>query len=199
MRNTNHCRGIGSVVFCFSRCVISCFVISCHFVVLLFGVIWCPWGPFVSGMLFGVIFRDLNTGLFFSRDVIFYNLGVIFLELFLRRKILPTTNRNWIIFHCDMTPPRNNIPYENCRFSEKMLFLSCAFEKIPPWNMAGGEFGHAAFFLIPFTLYCKNLHYLISLLAWWKIYIYPIKFHRVYWWSTLAMWGSLWNFLRYQT
>ena len=60
-------------------------------------VIWCPWGPFVSGMLFGVIFRDLNTGLFFSRDVIFYNLGVIFGD-FSRREMLPTAKINWVIF-----------------------------------------------------------------------------------------------------
>ena len=137
----------------FFRSVICCFVIWCHFVVLLYLVLFDVHRALCLWDVIWCYFSWLEYRLIFSWDVIFYNLGVIFLELFLRHKMLPTTNRNWIIFHCDMTPPRNNIPYENCRFSEKMLFLSCVFEKIPPWNMAGGEFGHAAFFLILLSPY----------------------------------------------
>ena len=107
----------------------------------------CQWGHLL-GILLGVIFFGLGYRLISHLGCYFIDPGVIFLGLFCVLKKLPTTNRNWVITQRDMIPPRNNIPYENHRFSEKMLFLYRTFRNIPPRNMAGGVFGDAAFFLM---------------------------------------------------
>ena len=136
-------------------CVILLF---CYLV--LFGV----HGPLFLRMLFGVIFLGLGYWLIFSWDVIL-STQVLFFWCFSRLKKIPAAIRNWVITQRDMRPPRNNIPYGNRRFSEKMLFPSRTFGNIPP------EIGPVAYLGMPpffyyFSLSCPGILFCPIHLYW---------------------------------
>ena len=75
---------------------------------------------------------------------------------FFASKKASNPTRNLVIIEGDIKRPRNNNPYENRRFAETTLFPSRTFGKIPPRNMAGGEFKAGAFFLTLLSPYSSR-------------------------------------------
>ena len=89
---------------------------------------------------------DLNTGQRFTWGVISPISALFAWGAFASKAANPS--RNWVIIEGGIKRPRNNNPYGNRRFAGRMLFYSRTFGEIPPRNMAGGEFGAGAIFLM---------------------------------------------------
>ena len=88
-------------------------------------------GP-LSLRCYWVLFFGTRIPANFSVGMLFYRPRCYFFGAFLRLKEMPATNRNWLITQRDMKPPRNNNPYENRRFSERMLFRAHILENRAP-------------------------------------------------------------------